>query len=110
MKKLIQSKNWFYSKDPKWDPTNYRVQLYPIIINKAYRFTSVNISIFLVKYLNDKNVTFMLLLISLIMEWKYVLINRYNNQRLTPKRLATLYSHLYSKSKHIIILGLMKNK
>lgn len=96
MKKLIQSKNWFYSKDPKWDPTNYRVQLYPIIINKAYRFLQgVNIGDILVSNFNDKNVTFYVVADQFDNGMKNMfLINRYNNQRLTPKRLATLYSSL----------------
>lgn len=32
MKKLIQSEKWFHSKNPNWDPKNYRIQLYTLII------------------------------------------------------------------------------
>ncbi len=96
MKKLIQSKNWFHSKDPSWDPTKYRVQLYPIIINKAYQFLSgINIGDILVSNFNDKAVTFYVVTDKFDNRMKNMfLINRYNNQHLTPKWLTTLYSSL----------------
>ena len=96
MKKLIQSKNWFHSKDPSWDPTKYRVQLYPIIINKAYQFLNgINIGDILVSNFNDKAVTFYVVTDQFDNGMKNMfLINRYNNQHLTPKWLTTLYSSL----------------
>ncbi|WP_425379765.1 FtsX-like permease family protein [Spiroplasma endosymbiont of Stenodema calcarata] len=96
MKKLIQKDNWFHSKDPSWDPANYHVQLYPIIINKAYQFLqNINIGDILASNFNDKNVTFYVVADQFNNGMKNMfLINRYNNQRLTPKRLSIVYSSL----------------
>ncbi|MFX4056824.1 MAG: hypothetical protein EHV01_000595 [Spiroplasma sp. hy2] len=96
MKKLIQSKKWFHGKNPNWDPKNYRIQLYPIIINHAYRYlNNINIGDILLDNFNDRSAIFYIVVDQFDNGMKNMfLINKYNNQRLTPKRLANLYSAL----------------
>lgn len=96
MKKLIQSEKWFHSKNPNWDPKNYRIQLYPLIINRAYRYlNNINIGDILLDNFNDRSAIFYIVVDQFDNGMKNMfLINKYNNQRLTPKRLANLYSAL----------------
>ncbi|AGM26452.1 hypothetical protein SSYRP_v1c08630 [Spiroplasma syrphidicola EA-1] len=94
MKELIQSKNWFHESNPSWDPKNYSVDVYPIIINKGISFIhGINVGDIINKTFGPWGTTFYIVVDNF---WNgpknNLLVNWYTNTNLNQQHLSTLYS------------------
>ncbi|AHF57319.1 FtsX-like permease family protein [Spiroplasma eriocheiris] len=96
IKSLIQNGDWFYAHTPGWKPSDFKVNVYPIIVNKGFQFLKgVNIGDVLTSNFNEKSVTFYIVMDEFNNGMKnMILINNYATKGLAQKDLNQLYSSL----------------